>query len=83
MGGSRRPDKRSAIRHKGGYGAGGSFPAALRLPGREWDSAERFAKKHLPPSNRKGGLGREPGVVFRVWPPRQSGGGVSGGVVQG
>ncbi|RNR38357.1 hypothetical protein B9033_023060, partial [Klebsiella pneumoniae] len=31
------------------------FPAALRLPGREWDSAERFAKKHLPPSNRKAG----------------------------
>ena len=52
---NRRPDKRSAIRHKGGYGAGGSFPAALRLPGREWDSAERFAKKHLPPSNRKAG----------------------------
>ncbi|RFC98413.1 hypothetical protein DZ695_07050, partial [Klebsiella pneumoniae] len=32
-----------------------SCPAALRLPGREWDSAERFAKKHLPPSNRKAG----------------------------
>ncbi len=32
-----------------------SSPAALRLPGREWDSAERFAKKHLPPSNKKAG----------------------------
>ncbi|PLM66763.1 hypothetical protein DMQ17_14710 [Klebsiella pneumoniae] len=32
-----------------------SSPAALRLPGREWDSAERFAKKHPPPSNRKAG----------------------------
>ncbi|OVT74763.1 hypothetical protein BME38_05300 [Klebsiella pneumoniae] len=32
-----------------------SSPAALRLPGREWDSAERFAKKHPPLSNRKAG----------------------------
>ncbi|MBX4563021.1 hypothetical protein CF042_27600 [Klebsiella pneumoniae] len=32
-----------------------SFPAALRLPGREWNSAERFAKKHPPPLNRKAG----------------------------
>ncbi|OKB29370.1 hypothetical protein A9F11_29345 [Klebsiella pneumoniae] len=32
-GGSRRPDKRSAIRHKGGYGPGDVLPAALRLPG--------------------------------------------------
>ncbi|GAA6557062.1 hypothetical protein nublan006_15870 [Klebsiella pneumoniae] len=32
-----------------------SSPAALRLPGREWDSAERFAKKHPPPSNKKAG----------------------------
>ena len=35
---NRRPDKRSAIRHKGGYGAGGSCPAALRLPGLRYRS---------------------------------------------
>ncbi|GKK15423.1 hypothetical protein NUKP38_30040 [Klebsiella variicola] len=45
---NRRPDKRSAIRHKGGYGAGACGVG-------EWDSAERFAKKHLPPSNKKAG----------------------------
>ncbi|HBX2489441.1 TPA: hypothetical protein MJD06_16585 [Klebsiella pneumoniae] len=32
-----------------------SSPAALRLPGREWDSAERFAKIYPPLSNRKAG----------------------------
>ena len=40
---------------KAGMAPGMSSPAALRLPGREWDSAERFAKKHPPPSNRKAG----------------------------
>ncbi|SBH34958.1 Uncharacterised protein [Klebsiella variicola] len=91
---NRRPDKRSAIRHKGGYGAGGVLPGGAALAGPtiyeltggsrrpdkcsairhetgtvpevparrrcafrvgEWDSAERFAKKHLPPSNKKAG----------------------------
>ncbi|WP_211787113.1 hypothetical protein, partial [Klebsiella pneumoniae] len=40
---------------KAGMAPGMSSPAALRLPGREWDSAERFAKKHPPLSNRKAG----------------------------
>ena len=91
---NRRPDKRSAIRHKGGYGAGDALPGGValaslryrglredavgrisvapsgtrrvqcrRCPPRrrcacrvgEWDSAERFAKKHPPPSNKKAG----------------------------
>ncbi|HBX2465585.1 TPA: hypothetical protein MHT66_02995 [Klebsiella pneumoniae] len=32
-GGSRRPDKRSTIRHKGGYGAGGVLPGGAALAG--------------------------------------------------
>ena len=52
---NRRPDKCSAIRHE--TGTVPEVPARRRCACRvgEWDSAERFAKKHLPPSNKKAG----------------------------
>ncbi len=52
---NRRPDKRSAIRHK--TGTVPEVPARRRCACRvgEWDSAERFANKHPPPSNKKAG----------------------------
>ena len=59
-----------------------SCPAALRLPGREWDSAERFAKKHLPPSNRKAGEQRYPPFFIRFCTARQSWRGYSGVLIQ-
>ncbi|WP_211116244.1 hypothetical protein, partial [Klebsiella pneumoniae] len=48
-----------------------SSPAALRLPGREWDSAERFAKKHPPPLNRKAGVKKKtPNNIKKIKPPK-------------
>ncbi|PKE37067.1 hypothetical protein B4U24_35360, partial [Klebsiella pneumoniae] len=61
-GGSRRPDKRSAIRHKGGYGPGDVLPggAALAGPGVYGPAGcSRRPDKAKPPSGTKAGMAPE------------------------